>query len=67
MDLDLTTTEIETLLKEEGWHFTTPLEGFFKGNTVRVLVFHLKYSWVQVERIGPDEFKITPFTYKDKT
>jgi hypothetical protein len=44
-----------------------PLEGLFIGNTVRTLVFHLKYSFVQLERIGPDEFKITPFTYRDKT
>jgi hypothetical protein len=67
MDLDLTLAEIETLLTKEGWHFTIPLEGLFVGNTVRLLVFHLKYSFVQVERLGPDEFKITPFTYRNKT
>ncbi len=63
MDLDLTTAEIVALLKERGWQVPTPIDGVFVGNTVRVRVLNLRYSFVQIERLGLDKFKFTPKAY----
>jgi hypothetical protein len=66
MNFDLTLAEILGLLRKDGWHVPTPVDGVYVGNnTVRVRVLDLTCSFVQIERIGPDDFKITP--YKDKT
>ena len=67
MDLDLTLAEILAILREEGWQVPIPIDGVYVDNTVRVRVLDLQYSFVQIERIGPDEFKFTPLTFRKKT
>jgi hypothetical protein len=67
IDLDLTTAEIVTLLDSKGWMVSSPIDGVFLQHKVRISVLHTLYSFVEIERLGPKDFKITPFRYKDKT
>ena len=67
MDFDLTLAEILAILREEGWQIPIPIDGVYVGNTVRVRVLDLQYSFVQIEHIGYDQFKFTPITFRKKT
>ena len=67
MDPDLTLAEIVSLLASKGWMVTSPIDVVSLRYKVRICVFHMLYSFVEIERLGPKDFHITPFRHKDKT
>jgi len=67
MDLKLTRPEILDVLREEGWQVPLPMDEVFFYNTVTVRVLDLQSLFVRLERIGSDQFKFTPITFRKKT
>jgi hypothetical protein len=58
--LDLTLGEIVAYLRGAGWKVSSPIEGVYIDNTVRVLVDHLLVESVELSRVDHQTFKIVP-------